>query len=61
MKLSSEASQTWAAIWTSVALLFCWGLLSGVRNGVSSRMVLLDAMLGASLGALVAGLKLLLK
>ncbi|WP_426565233.1 hypothetical protein ACPPVT_02745 [Angustibacter sp. McL0619] len=54
-------SSDWVAIVTSIVLLFCWGLLSGVRNGVRSRLVLLDALLGASLGALVALLKLLLK
>jgi hypothetical protein len=51
----------WVAIGTSMVLLFLWGLVVGVRNQQQARYVLADATLGASLGALVAILKFLLK
>jgi hypothetical protein len=60
--VGAEAEQVdWAAIGVSIVLLFTWGLVIGVRNGARGSVVLLDALFGASLGALVAGLKLLLK
>ena len=51
----------WVAIVTSIVLLFLWGLVIGVRNQARFRYVLADALLGATVGAFVALLKLLLK
>ncbi|GAA4360824.1 hypothetical protein GCM10023145_36620 [Angustibacter luteus] len=56
-----SSSGDWVVIAVTTTLLFCWGVVIGVRNEARGRFVLLDAVFAASLGAMVAGLKLLLK
>ena len=51
----------WAAVVVVSVLLFMWGLIAGVRNGETTPHVFADGSIGASLGVLIAALKLGLK